>query len=83
MGVKDKPPIGPANAPPKEVYRIIIELGVEDGTLRVKPTQSAIQTLGMLTLATADIIARLKQTAEENRGGKIIIPNMSFPNKAD
>lgn len=69
-----KPPIGPASPTPKEVYRIIIEL--EDGTLHVKPTENAIQTLGMLTLATADIITRLQQTPEENRGGKIIIPNL-------
>jgi len=75
-----KPPIGPANPPPREVYRIIIDLGVEDGMLSVKPTQNAIQTLGMLTLATADIIARLRQTPEEP---KIIIPNLRIKGKIE
>ena len=74
MGVK--PPIGPASPSPVEVYRIIIELEIESGILRVKPTENAIQTLGMLTLATGDIIAQLQHKPEENRGGKIIIPNM-------
>ncbi len=83
MGKIDKPPIGPASGPAREVYRIVIELGVEDGIMSVKPTQSAIQTLGMLTLATADVIAMLRHTPEENRGGKIIIPNMRLPNKVN
>jgi len=80
---KVKPPIGPASEPQREVFRIIIELGVEDGLLHVKPTQNAIQTLGMLKLAEADIIARLQHQPEENRGGKIIIPSMKLPNKVN
>ena len=66
MGNIDKPPV--------EVYRVVIEL--EDGILRVKPTENAIQTLGMLTLATGDIIAQLQHKPEEDRGGKIIIPKL-------
>jgi len=74
----NKPPIGPASSESRQVYRIVIELGRDDGLLSVKPTQSAIQTLGMLTLATADVIAMLRHTPEENRGGKIIIPDIRF-----
>lgn len=74
-----KPPIGPASPPRKQVRQIVIELDEDDGMLRVKVvTKDAIQTLGMLRLAEADVIARLSHTPEENRGGKIIIPNMRF-----
>ncbi len=74
---KPKPPIGPASGPTKQVYQIVIELGVDDGILRVKPTNDPIQTLGMLTLAQAEILSMLKgPVPEENRGGKIIIPNL-------
>lgn len=77
-----KPPIGPAS-PPGQVHQIIIELSMEDGTLRVQhKTKDVIQALGMIELARADLIARATQIPEENRGGKIIIPNLRF-NKVD
>jgi len=61
---------------PRQVWRIVIELGVDDGLLTVKPTENAIQSLGMITLATADIIAMLRHHVDENKGGKIIIPKL-------
>ena len=72
------PPVIDPDGPRREVYQIVIQLGVEDGMLQVQPTNNAIQTLGMLRLAEADIIARLQHSPEENRGGKIIIPNLKF-----
>ena len=77
MGVK--PLIGPASPPPKKVFRVLIELGSDDGILKVKPTNDAIQTLGMLTMAQAEVMAMLKgHEPEENKGGKIIIPSIKI-----
>ncbi len=72
-----KPPIGPASPERPQVHQIVIELGVADGMLRVKQTtKDIVQALGMLELAKADLVARAVRTPEENRGGKIIIPNL-------
>lgn len=69
MGVdkKDRPKKAPA--------RIIIEMS--EGQLRLQPTSNAIQTLGMLSLATAEVIARLQHTPDNE--SKIIIPKLHMP----
>jgi len=76
MGV-DKPPIGPAS-PPQEgkVFQIVIQF--DGGHLRIKHPEDPILCLGMLRLAEHEIIAKLTGHEKENKGGKIIIPNIKI-----
>jgi len=55
--------------------RIIIEMS--GGILKLQPTDNAIQTLGMLSLATAEVIARLQHTPDKDP--RIIIPKLHIP----
>ena len=57
------------------IARILIEM--VGGELRMQPTGNAIQTLGMLSLATAEVIARLQHTPDKKT--KIIIPKLHIP----
>jgi len=75
-----KPPIGPAQSPPQQVHQIIIELSLDDGTLRVQhKTKDIIQALGMIELARADLISRATVVEEK----KIIIPNLRIKGKIE
>jgi len=56
--------IGP-QAPVAQVHRIVIEL--QAGQLRVSHTEDVIQTLGMLSLADAEIKAKLKGHEKEEK----------------
>jgi len=72
-----KPPIGPASPPPeKKVFKITIVFDGEN--LGVDHPADPILCLGMMRLAEAELIAKLSGHQKENKGGGIIIPNMSL-----